>query len=295
MAGGTAPAAGWITQLQVRDGGSVWGKVEWTDLGLEAVGKKRYRGISPVFAYDKDSGRALGLASAALTNNPNLDLVALNARQTSQQETPSMPAWLKKLLGLADDATEEQVKTALNAYIALSGALATAIGVDVKAALALNAETLGAALVKKFGTNDVLVALCTKAGVKADATAEAILAGLVVEPDPSKFVPMAAHMALKEQLDTVNKGKPGELVEQAIKDGRLLPAQKEWALNYAQRDLEGFRKYVGDTPPMLREVKQPTGEVGTHGLTEAQLAICSQMNLDPKAYAETLKAEKAGK
>jgi phage I-like protein len=189
------------------------------------------------------------------------------------------------------------VKTALNAYIALTGALATAIGVDVKAAIALNAETLGAALVKKFGANDVLVALCTKAGVKADATAEAILAGLVVEPDPSKFVPMAAHMALKEQLDTVNKGKPAELVAQALKDKRLLPAQEKWALQFAERDLDGFKNYVGVTPPMLSDAKPPAGGggEGAHGLTEAQLAICSAMNLDPKAYAETLKLEKAGK
>ena len=283
--GGTAPAAGWIVALEIRNG-SVWGKVEWTDLGQQAIANKRYRGISPVFAFDATSKRALGLVSAALTNNPNLDLVALNARQ--QQESESMPAWLAKLLGLAADATEEQVKTALNAYIALAGALATALGVDAKAAIALDAPALNAALGKKYGgASDVLVALCAKAGVKADAPAEAILAGLQAEPDPAQYVPMAAHMAVKTALDAAARGKPAELIAQALKDGRLLPAQESWAHNYAQRDPAGFRKYIDDTPPLLGSVTPPKPATAVnHGLTDNQLAICARLGLEPKAYAE---------
>lgn len=258
QAGGRAPAAGWLVELQSRDG-AIWGKVEWTDLGLEAIQKKHYRGISPVFAYDKKSKRVLGLLTAALTNNPNLDLVALNARQPSNQETNSMD-WLKKHLGLAEHATDDAVKAALNAYLALTGVLAAALGMDVKAALALNAETLTASLTKKFGTNDVLAALCTKAGVKIGLDADAIIAALqtTAEPDPAKYVPMEAHAALKVELDTFRKAKPAELVEQALKDGRLLPAQKAWALNYALRDIEGFKKYIGDTPTLLGAAKPAT-------------------------------------
>lgn len=253
--GGTAPANGWITQLEVRNG-AVWGKVEWTDLGTDAIEKKHYRGISPVFAIDK-KGRALGLVSAALTNNPNLDLVALNARQLSQQENGSMPDWLKELLGLAKDASDEQVKTALNAFTALAGALATALGVDVKAAVALNGEALNATLARKFGSgNDVLVALCTKAGVKADAGAEAILTALQT-PDPAKFVPIATHTALKTELDGLKASKTTELVDVALKDGRLVPAQKDWALNYAQRDPEGFKTFLSQSPAKLGDITPP--------------------------------------
>lgn len=262
MAGGRAPAAGWIVELESRDG-AIWGKVEWTDLGIEAIQKKHYRGISPVFAFDKKSKRALGLLTAALTNNPNLDLVALNAQgrsnQPSNQENDSMD-WLKKQLGLAEDATDDAVKTALNSFVALAGALAAALGMDAKAALALNAETLGAALTKQFGVSDVLVAVCTKAGVKADASAEAILAALTT-PDPAKYVDMEAHMALKDELAKLNAGKPAELVKQALRDGRLLPRQETWALNYAQRDLEGFKTYIGVAPEQLGDVRKPTDKV----------------------------------
>jgi len=255
MAGGRAPAAGWITELQNREG-SIWGKVEWTDLGTEAIQKKHYRGISPVFAYDPDSKRALGLLTAALTNNPNLNLVALNSADRLSQQEKSDMEWLNQLLKLPKEATKERATAAINSFIALSSALATAIGVDLQAALALNAETLNAALSKKFGTNDVLTALCAKAGVKADAGVDAIVAALAT-PDPAKFVPMEAHMALKNALEAKNAGEPGQLVDQALKDGRLYPSQKEWALNYAKRDLEGFKKYVGATPERLGDAPRP--------------------------------------
>lgn len=294
--GGEAPAYGWITSLENR-GGAIWGKVEWTELGTNAVKGKTYRGLSPVFAFDKDTGRVLAFMSASLTNKPNLVLTAFNSRQRAVDQPEKSPMKkIAELLGLAADATEDQVTTALNAVLALVGALGATIGVDTKAALALNAETLKAALGKKFGANDVLVALCTKAGVQADATADSILVALQSQAaDPSKFVPMAAHMALKEQLDTLQGAQPAQLVDQALNDGRLLPAQKDWAIAYAQRDLDGFKKYIGATPGLLGPAKAPPADnrTGEHGLTTAQLAICSNMGLDPKAYADTLKAQPA--
>lgn len=277
QAGGRAPAAGWIVELQNRDG-AIWGRVEWTDLGSDAVRKRHYRGISPVFAFNKASKRAIGLMTAALTNNPNLDL-ALNARQPSQERN-SMD-WLKKQLGLAENATDDAVKTALNAFVTLAGALAGMLGMDVKAATALNAQTLQATLAQKFGTGDVLVALCSKAGLKADAGADAIVAALqaLATPDPSKWVSMEAHSALKSELDKRRQAEVTEIVDQALKDRRLWPSQKDWALNYAQRDLDGFKKFVGDAPTRLTDPPAPTG-------TSLDAA-------DPKAVAAAAQAHMA--
>ena len=197
--GGTAPAAGWITELQVRSG-AIWGRVEWTDIGGEAVSKKRYRGISPVFAFDKNTKRVLGLVSAALTNNPNLNLVALNAARTPAPQENSMN-WIAKLLGLKDDATEDEIKTALNAFLALCTTLATTLGLDIKAALALNAESLKAALATKFGTSDVVAALCTQAGVAADAGADAIVAAIRAKGvDPRQYIALSSFNAVRDEL-----------------------------------------------------------------------------------------------
>lgn len=294
--GGEAPAYGWIASLENRNG-AIWGKVEWTELGANAVKGKVYRGLSPVFAFDKETGRVLAFMSASLTNKPNLTLTAFNSRQRNpaQPEKSNMKK-IAELLGLAADATDEQVQAALNAVLGLLGALAGAIGVDVKAAMALNAEQLTTALTKKFGgASDVLVALCTKAGVKVDATAESILVALQSQiSDPTKFVPMEAHLALKTELDKLQGSKPVELVEWALQHGKLYPSQKDWGLAYAAKDLEGFKKYIGVTPELLGTITPPSsqrGDADRHGLTDGQLAICSNLGLDPKAYAATLKSQ----
>jgi len=75
--GEEAPASGWIVQLELR-AGALWGKVEWTPRAAAQLRRHEYRFLSPVFAYNKDTGRILKLSSVALTNTPNLHLTALN-------------------------------------------------------------------------------------------------------------------------------------------------------------------------------------------------------------------------
>lgn len=77
-----APAAGWVDRLEVR-AGAIWGHVkEWTARARQQLAEKAYRFISPVFQFEKTSGRIVALTSAALTNAPNLALTALNSRAT---------------------------------------------------------------------------------------------------------------------------------------------------------------------------------------------------------------------
>jgi phage I-like protein len=83
--GGRAPAAGWMKDLQVRDG-AIWAHVEWTDKGREAVASKEYRYISPVFSFDEKTGEVLALLRAGLTNNPNLYDTAICARLVTMNE-----------------------------------------------------------------------------------------------------------------------------------------------------------------------------------------------------------------
>lgn len=297
--GGTAPAAGWIVELQVRSG-AIWGKVEWTDLGEISVTKKHYRGISPVFAFDKNTKRVLGLVSAALTNNPNLNLVALNAAHTPAPQEKSMN-WIAKLLGLKEDATEDEIKAALNAFLGLCTTLATTLGLDLKAALALNAENLKAALATKFGTSDVVAALCTHAGVAADATADAIVAAIRAKGvDPSQYIALSSFNAVRDELAVLKEGKAVATVEQALSSGKIVPAQKEWALNFAKTDLAGFEKYLGVTPPIVPAgTVTPPANTSAGGdeaaqiaaavkqLTPDELAVCTATNVSPETFARS--------
>ncbi len=119
-AGDAAPAVGWIEAMEVRDG-AVWGRVAWNAAGAEAIGRRAYRYYSPVYIYEKSTGRIVALHSVGLTNRPNLRLAALNQQTHNPEE--AMLKKLLKALGLAEDATEDQ---AVNAVQTLQADLATA-------------------------------------------------------------------------------------------------------------------------------------------------------------------------
>ena len=79
--GEPAPAVGWIEKLTMSPYGAIWGAVQWTNQGRELVEAKAYRYISPVFAYEPATSRIVRLASAGLTNKPNLFIHALNREE----------------------------------------------------------------------------------------------------------------------------------------------------------------------------------------------------------------------
>jgi phage I-like protein len=109
--GQAAPAAAWITVLEIRAGG-LWGRVNWTPRGGEQVAAKEYRFLSPVFDYEADGGRIVRLVSAGLTNVPNFLLTALNHEES--EFNVKFPPALLALLGLTDAATEAEVMAAAN-------------------------------------------------------------------------------------------------------------------------------------------------------------------------------------
>lgn len=120
--GEPAPAVGWITALEVRNG-SVWGRVDWNSEGGWSVAYRQYRYISPVFTYDKVTMQILRLTSVALTNQPNLALQALNREEQKQNEEEPAMKKIYAALGLAETATEAD---ALNAIEKMRGDLSTA-------------------------------------------------------------------------------------------------------------------------------------------------------------------------
>ncbi len=102
--GDEAPAAGWIVQLEERDGG-IWGKVEWVEKAARQIVAREYRFISPDFNHDK-SGVITRLRGAGLVNRPALVMTAL------AHEAPKEIVMLKAIaqaLGLNEDADEQAI------------------------------------------------------------------------------------------------------------------------------------------------------------------------------------------
>ena len=71
--GQPAPAAGWFGKLEWRESGLYDVDVEWTERATQMIEGGEYKYISPVFAYDRKTGKVKRLLHAALTNNPALD------------------------------------------------------------------------------------------------------------------------------------------------------------------------------------------------------------------------------
>lgn len=126
---GETEAAGWIVGLdrKGRDGKTptadeLWGKVEWTQLGVDAIKDGRYAYISPSYAenYVDEAGKQHGthLVGSALTNRPFLRMatVSLSAAPfavedgdvvvDSPRHMPELNKQLLTSLGLSDEKAD---------------------------------------------------------------------------------------------------------------------------------------------------------------------------------------------
>lgn len=73
-----APAQGWITKLELRADGNLWGLCSWGDLAKKYIRAGQYKFLSPAIVFgskDRVTGKTIGarLSSVALTNSPFLD------------------------------------------------------------------------------------------------------------------------------------------------------------------------------------------------------------------------------
>jgi phage I-like protein len=98
---GPVPAAGWIKELQAREG-ALWGRVEWTPRAAELIVHREYRFLSPVFRHDKQ-GRVLALEGAGLTHYPNLDLTPVAHQKGEHDMTDLTP--IARALGVEGEAS----------------------------------------------------------------------------------------------------------------------------------------------------------------------------------------------
>jgi phage I-like protein len=122
-----APAAGWVKAIHKTDEALV-ADVEWTDKAKEYLKNKEYQYISPVVLVRKEDRKALVLHSIALTNTPAVDgmFKVVNKMASGEVDLKEYDedskggnemelSVLIKLLGLKEDATEAEVKAAIEA------------------------------------------------------------------------------------------------------------------------------------------------------------------------------------
>lgn len=113
-------AAAWISNLAVDGERGLVGDLKLTDAGAAAISSRRLRFLSPVWELDPD-GRPARLRSVALTNKPNIPVACVLNRapqpvnQPVEETKENQMDRLKELLGLAADASDEDVVAAVTA------------------------------------------------------------------------------------------------------------------------------------------------------------------------------------
>lgn len=292
-----ARAAGWVRQIEARPTG-IWADIEWTEAAAAAVAGKEYRYLSPVFTHTEDGDVGL-ILSVALTNVPAMHLEAMASRisQFSIDRKPDMDKILAAL-GLAQGSGEDAILAALNLMLTANVAMATALGLDQAAKPA----DIQAALTAMVGERGKLLEAAGLAATVKPAEAIAALTALRTAgaPDPTKFVPIEQVTALQADLKALKDGaldKDAEAaVAEAMKAGKIAPVLKDWALSMFKADKAKFEQFVGAAPSLTAQQLTPQPAPGADGvaaLTAEQTAAARLLGIDPKAYAETLKAERA--
>jgi phage I-like protein len=265
--GGTAKAAGWFKELQARDDG-IYGRVEWTAAAAEAIKAGEYRYISPLFSSDK-AGKVIRIQNAALVNQPNLDLVAVAAAasrfSTKETEDMELLAKLAKALGLADGVSEDAVVAAATSLTADRGKMITAAGLKPEATADQVVTAMGAALAAK-------------------------------KPDPTEFVPMTMFTDVRDRLTTLQAStaadKTTEAVAEAMKAGKITPAQKDWATDYHTKDAVGFAAFVANQPALTaQQMIKPKPADGSPVLDDTDTAVMTAMGISADKFAAARKKE----
>lgn len=259
--GGRAPAAGWIKELQALPDG-IHGRVEWTTAAAAAIRAGEYRYLSPVYRHDR-AGKIGVILSAALTNAPNLELPAVAARTDLFTGDTMEPIALA--LGLAADASEAAILAALGTLTSAHATLAAAAGLSASAS-----------------TDDIVTA---------------VQSARAAAPDPRRYVPVDQVVAIQSQLAALQKSlaedKAAEAVNAAMAAGKIAPALRAWAMDYAKADLAGFTAYATAAPVVVVPGGRAPSSPPARGdeLSDTDLAVQRAMGLDPGAFAAARKKE----
>jgi len=270
--GKEAPAAGWASRSKFvwREGKGLYlTDPGWTAKASQYIAGDEYRYISPVFTYDKNTGEVLDILSIALTNNPALDGMD--------------PVELK---AAAKQLTQTHEETSMNEELRL--AILSALG------LAANSDITDEELMAKASASltdlNSQVATLTAAAEKHD---EAIAAAKAGDPDPAKYVPVAAVETLKTDIAALTKkvtdNEKDDLIETGLSEGKLLPAQEEWARSL---DVAALSAYLDNASGVAAlSGHQSTGKKfdkeGKEELTEQELAVCKATGIEPEDYRKT--------
>jgi phage I-like protein len=330
--GRPAPAAGWLKEFKVEHG-AIFARIEWTKDAAEAVKQKKYRYVSPVFEHSKD-GKVERILRAALTNNPALtELPAIAAARTRMAKKEAMGADGKSLSEIVAGLEElfpqmshkQILEMAMGAlddddYDAGSrvdeGGDGMAAGddpyeyEDAEQMAARHAEEMA-----RCASDGERTEMAKKHMVEKERFAKRVR-GLEVQNHNEKMHkeerqgrlshviakhPMVVQMAadLNQMRAEQAKDLATQKVDAAIREGRLIPSQREWAIAYCTSDSQGFEKFIGAQPKIIQTGTDGTftGRIGdapkgVTALDQREIEICANLGLESEDQLKKFAANK---
>jgi phage I-like protein len=167
-------------------------------------------------------------------------------------------------------------------------------------------DTMDKALLAALGLAETATA--EEATAKAKALALALKAAEDKTPSLEQWTPRADYTAalaraekaegeIKALAAAEQEKAIAAAVDQASKDGKITPAQRDQAIEMCRAaGLEAFSKFVGAAtvvgePSGLDQRSPTTPGTGAHGLTDEQLAIAHSVGVKPELYARLVKGE----
>jgi phage I-like protein len=115
--------------------------------------------------------------------------------------------------------------------------------------------------------------------------------------DPARYVAVAQFQRVLGELNQLRVERARERAERAVDDaikaGKLIPAQRQWAISYCQADFKGFGAFAARQPAAFGEAFEsatstftppPPAHAARAVLTATETAVCAQLGLSPEDY-----------
>lgn len=265
-------AAGWIKEMEVRDG-AIWAKVDWVDEAAQEITAKKYRYVSPEFTSNKKTGEITRIIRLSITNDPALEIISLAHRQknlpplqSTQENNMNLEEFLKKLadaMGKTETFTAEQ---ALDAFKAIAS--------------------------EKDTSDKPYKELCSAMGAQDGSDHDELVQLASVERlNPAEYVPMNAFKEVQEKLAKIEGDNVKEIVTSAMREGKLSPSLEEWGLNLASSNRQAFDDFISKNPSINGTSSISNNSQNTSETNEDTLEMCSRLGIDPEEYKKFKEGE----
>jgi phage I-like protein len=261
--GEESPAYGWGKSLSYRPGLGLFCDVEWTEEGRDHIRSGRYKYVSPVIGFEKETGRVRAVYSAAITTSPATPgMPALAATHGHPLKENNAMNLIKKML------QEDSVVATAEQKIGELKSLLEGMGVELGDGADF-VSIINAALGKLKGDGDgeetdaaatteevqVAATVRTRLGLPATAGKDQVVRALSDLQGHVGYVPAKQHAGLVERVDVLESQAAhraaDDLVQECLTQGKLLATddtQMKWAMDRATQDPDGFKTLMAHAP-----------------------------------------------